>query len=85
MDRYTGPYADRFVQALHVETGAGDYGVDRAATSVLGNDDWQVRPIPTPERRTGSALILAVSTPAGLVGFFAATEVDAIRIRASIA
>jgi hypothetical protein len=83
MEPYGGPYADRFVQALLVDSGQ-EIVAWTAHNPVLGNDDWQIDAYTDSALAAGSDFILAVNTPAGMVGFFAASKADADRIRASM-
>ena len=84
MDRYLGPYADRFVQAFTVDTGQ-EITAWTTQNAVMADDHWQVEAYMDTGEPTGDCFILAVPTPAGLVGFFAATRADADHIRESLA
>ena len=84
MDPYGGPYADRFAQAFLVET-EQEITAWIARNPVMANDDWQVEAYSDVGESNGDRFILAIPTPGGLVGFFAATKDDAERIRQAIA
>jgi hypothetical protein len=83
MRPYLGPYADHFVQAILVDT-EQEIMAWTTHNPVLGNDDWQIDAYTDSELAPGGDFILAVNTPAGMVGFFAASKADADRIRMSI-
>ncbi len=84
MESYGGPYAGRFVEAFLV--GSGSEIVEWTERNVvMANDDWQVDAYTDAELSDGAGFILAVTTPAGLVGFFADTKADTDRIRESMA
>jgi hypothetical protein len=83
MSPYLGPYADHFVQAILVDT-EQEIIAWTTHNPVLGNDDWQIDAYTDSDIASGSDFILAVNTPAGMVGFFAASKADADRIRTSI-
>jgi hypothetical protein len=83
METYTGPHAERFIQAVLVNTGREiESWVEK--NPVMANDDWRVEAYTDTGESNGECFILAVSTPAGLVGFFAATKDDADRIHQSM-
>jgi hypothetical protein len=84
MEPYEGPYADRFVQAFQVESGQ-EITAWTERNPTMANDDWQVEAYTDSGGSNGERFILAVATPAGWVGFFAATRADADRIRESMA
>ena len=83
MDTYEGPYANPFVQAFLVDTGQ-DIIDWTSRNPVMANDDWRVDAYTNGGESHGECFILAVSTPAGMVGFFAAGNADADSIRASL-
>ena len=83
MEPYGGPHADRFIQAFLVGSGP-EIVAWTERNAVMANDDWQVNAYTDAELSNDEGFILAVSTPAGLVGFFAATKAEADRIRESM-
>ncbi|MGH2391203.1 MAG: hypothetical protein ACRDIE_23660 [Chloroflexota bacterium] len=80
MEIYSGQYAGRFAQAFQVDM-ARDIVTWTERNPIMANDDWRVDAYTDTGEPNGDCFVLAIPTPAGLVGFFAPTGADADRIR----
>ena len=77
------PYAARFPRVVEVST-AHELFAWTETHPIIEWSEWPVDGYQNTGDPNEAAFILAVPTPAGLVGFFAPTEADADKIRASV-
>lgn len=82
-EQFTSPYASQFAATYHVNT-AHDLFSWTETNTITPDAEWPGDVYQNTGDPAEDTFIVAVPTPDGLVGFFAATAEDAERIRQSI-